>query len=163
PSQHTRRMRIIRRAQNVKFRSLSRCRNPPDQRPAAKRTQSRGGQQRANEGSSLQRHWASYSVAIVARPRRRGDRVSNCVVGSGGSWLPCSTIAEHSVEGCDHFSHDGDDDDLGFFVGGVEASVKGLEGGTVTACAEGGHVEDVTDRHPTTIDAAVSLELAAVE
>src|SRR5262249_43629055 len=98
-----------------------------------------------------------------ARPRRRGDRVSNCVVGSGGSRLPCSTIAEHSVEGCDHFSHDGDDDDLGFFVGGGEAFVKGLEGGTVTACAEGGHVKDVTDRHPTTIDAAVSLELAAVE
>src|SRR5262249_37906396 len=40
-----------------------------------------------------------------ARARRRGDRVSNCVVGSGGSRLPCSTIAEHSVEGCDHFSH----------------------------------------------------------
>src|SRR6516165_8593747 len=91
------------------------------------------------------------------------EQVSNCVVGSGGSWLPCSTIAEHSVEGCDHFSHDGDDDDLGFFVGGGEAFVEGFEGGTVTACAEGGHVEDVTDRHPTTIDAAVSLELAAVE
>src|SRR5262245_29334967 len=90
-------------------------------------------------------------------------RMSNCVVGSGGSWLPCSTIAEHSVEGCDHFSHDGDDDDLGFFVGGGEAFVEGFEGGTVTACAEGGHVEDVTDRHPTTVDAAVSLELAAVE
>jgi hypothetical protein len=44
--------------------------------------------------------------------------MSNCVVGSGGSRLPCSTIAEHSVEGCDHFSHDGHDDDLGFFVGG---------------------------------------------
>src|SRR5262249_5331977 len=98
-----------------------------------------------------------------ARARRRGDRVSNCVVGSGGSRLPCSTIAEHSVEGCDHFSHDGHDDDLGFFVGVGEAFVEGLEGGTVTACAEGGHVEDVTDRHPTTIDAAVSLELAAVE
>src|SRR5499433_2319113 len=103
------------------------------------------------------------SAADPARPRRRGDRVSNCVVGSGGSWLPCSTIAEHSVEGCDHFSHDGDDDDLGFFVGGGEAFVEGFEGGTVTACAEGGHVEDVTDRHPTTIDAAVSLELSAVE
>src|SRR5262249_19358411 len=90
-------------------------------------------------------------------------RVSNCVVGSGGSWLPCSTIAEHSVEGCDHFSHDGDDDDLGFFVGGGGGVVEGFEGGTVTACAEGGHVEDVTDRHPTTIDAAVSLELSAVE
>src|SRR5262252_3311321 len=98
-----------------------------------------------------------------ARPRRRGDRVSNCVVGSGGSRLPCSTIAEHSVEGCDHFSHDGHDDDLGFFVGGDEAIVDGFEGGTVTACTEGGHVKDVTDRHPTTIDAAVSLELAAVE
>src|SRR5262249_25087682 len=101
--------------------------------------------------------------ADAARTRRRGDRMSNCVVGSGGSRLPCSTIAEHSVEGCDHFSHDGDDDDLGFFVGGGEAFVEGFEGGTVTACAEGGHVEDVTDRHPTTVDAAVSLELAAVE
>jgi hypothetical protein len=49
--------------------------------------------------------------------------VSNCVVGSGGSWLSCSTIAEHSVEGCDHFSHDSDDDDLGFFIGGGEAFV----------------------------------------
>src|SRR5215475_1517028 len=90
-------------------------------------------------------------------------RMSNCVVGSGGSRLPCSTIAEHSVEGCDHFSHDGHDDDLGFFVGGGEAFVEGFEGGTVTACAEGGHVEHITDRHPTTVDAAVSLELVAVE
>ena len=89
--------------------------------------------------------------------------MSNCVVRSGGLRLPCSIIAKHSVEGCDHFSHDGHDDDLGFFVGGGEAFVEGFEGGTVTACAEGGHVEDVTDRHPTTVDAAVSLELAAVE
>src|SRR5262249_50261985 len=89
--------------------------------------------------------------------------MSNCVVGSGGSRLTCSTIAEHRVEGCDHFSHDGDDDDLGFFVGVGEAIVEGFEGGTVSACAEGGHVEDVTDRHPTTVDAAVSLELAAIE
>ena len=88
--------------------------------------------------------------------------MSNCVVGSGGLRLPCSIIAEHSVESCDHFSHDGDDDDLGFFVGVGEAIVEGLEGGTVSACAEGGHVEDITDRHSTTVDAAVSLELAAV-
>src|SRR5262245_1123732 len=91
------------------------------------------------------------------------DRMSNCVVGSGGSRLPCSTIAEHRVEGCDHCSHDGDDDDLGFFVGVGEAIVEGFEGGTVSARAEGGHVEDITDRHPTTVDAAVSLKLAAVE
>src|SRR5262249_61572502 len=82
------------------------------------------------------------SLRACARPgragqaaccRRRGDRVSNCVVGSGGSRLPCSTIAEHRVEGCDHFSHDGDDDDLGFFVGVGEAIVEGFEGGTVSA------------------------------
>src|SRR5262249_23464083 len=91
------------------------------------------------------------------------ERKSNCVVGSGGSRLPCSTIAEHRVEGCDHFFHDVDDDDLGFFVGIDEAIVEGFEGGTVSACAEGGHVEDITDRHPTTVDAAVSLELAAIE
>jgi hypothetical protein len=34
--------------------------------------------------------------------------MSNCVVGSGGSRLPRGIIAEHSVEGSDHFSHDGD-------------------------------------------------------
>src|SRR5262249_59286788 len=88
--------------------------------------------------------------------------MSNCVVGSGGSRLPCSTIAEHRVEGCDHFSHDGDDDDLGFFVGVGEAIVEGFEGGTVSARAVGGHVEDITDPHPTTLDAAVSLQLAPV-
>src|SRR5262249_46246582 len=109
-----------------------------------------------------QGHWPRCT-ADAARARRRGDRMSNCVVGSGGLRLPYSIIAEHSVEGWDHFSHAGDDDDLGFFVGVGEAIVEGFEGGTVSACAEGGHVEDITDRHPTTVDAAVSLELAAVE
>ena len=100
---------------------------------------------------------------IAARPRRRGDRMSNCVVGSGGLRLPCSIVAEHGVEGCDHFSHDRDDDDLGFLVGGGETFVEGFEGGVVSACAEGRHVEDITDRHPTTVDTAMSPELAAIE
>ena len=77
--------------------------------------------------------------------------------------LPCSIIAEHGVEGCDHFSHDGDDDDFGFLVGVGEAIGEGLEGGIVSACAEGRHVEDITDRHPTTVDTAMSPELATVE
>ncbi len=89
--------------------------------------------------------------------------MSNCVVGSGGFELPCSIIAEHSVEGCDHFSHDGDDDDLGFLVGTGETIGEGLEGGIIPACAEGGHVEDITDRHSTPVNAAVSPELAAIE
>src|SRR5262249_1341258 len=114
----------------------------------------------SEQGGGCPRPWDSPPSSTASN---RGDRMSNCVVGSGGSRLPCSTIAEHRVEGCDHFSHDGDDDDLGFFVGVGEAIVEGFEGGTVSARAEGGHVEDITDRHPTTVDAAVSLKLAAVE
>ena len=59
---------------------------------------------------------------------------SNCVVGSGGSRLPCSTIAEHSVEGCDHFSHDIDTGikrqstcSLDHLVGEREQPVRNLE------------------------------------
>src|SRR5262249_38667781 len=139
------------------------CQPPPQRRQAWRLACAEPNQVRAAH-QSQDGYGAWLGLAMdPARTRRRGDRMSNCVVGSGGSWLPCSTIAEHSVDGCDHFSHDGDDDDLGFFVGGGEAFVEGFKGGTVTACAEGGHVEDVMDRHPTTIDAAMSLELAAVE
>ena len=67
--------------------------------------------------------------------------MSNCVVSSGGSRLPRGIIAEHGVEGSDHFSHDGDDDDLGFLVGVGETIGEGPEGGIVSACAEGRHVE----------------------
>ena len=89
--------------------------------------------------------------------------MSNCVVGSVGLRLPGSIIAEHSVEGSDHFSHDGDDDDLGFLVSVGKTVGEGLESGIVSACAEGCHVEDITDRHPTTVDTSVSPELATVE
>src|SRR5262249_25651435 len=131
------------------------CRSYPERREARRSAGPGAGQVRArHQPPDCQDAW-HHRAWQTARCPRPGDRMSICVVGSGGSWLPCSTIAEHSVEGCDHFSHDGDDDDLGFFVGGGEAFVEGFEGGTVTACAEGGHVEDVTDRHPTTIDAAV--------
>jgi hypothetical protein len=61
--------------------------------------------------------------------------MSNCVVGSGGLRLPCSIIAEHSVEGCDHFSHDGDDDDLERNLRRTQTKlVVGLSLGTA-ACA----------------------------
>jgi hypothetical protein len=65
------------------------------------------------------------------------DRMSNCVVGSVGLRLPRSIIAEHGVEGSDHFSHDGDDNDLGFLVGVGKTIGEGLESGIVSACAEG--------------------------
>ena len=89
--------------------------------------------------------------------------MSNCVVRSCGSRLPCSFVADHGIEGGDHLSHDGDDNDFRFLVGCGETIVKDLEGGIVSGCAEGSHVEDVTDRQPTTVDAAMSFELAAVE
>ena len=52
---------------------------------------------------------------------------------------------------------------LGFLAGGGEAVVECFEGGVVTAGAEGCHVEDVSDRHASAVDAAVSPQLAAVE
>src|SRR4029077_3068914 len=95
----------------------------------------------------------------------RADEVieCNCVVGSGGFRLPFNIVAEHGVEGCDHLSHDRNDDDLGLLIGGSETFVEGFEGRVVSASAEGRHVEDVTDRHTTTVDTAMSPELAAIE
>ena len=42
--------------------------------------------------------------------------MSNCVVRSCGSRLPCSIVADHGIEGGDHLSHDGDDNDFGLLV-----------------------------------------------
>jgi hypothetical protein len=54
--------------------------------------------------------------------------------GSGGSRLPRGIIAKHGVKGSDHFSHDGDDDDLGFLVGVGETIGEGPEGGICFDC-----------------------------
>src|SRR6516225_61089 len=89
--------------------------------------------------------------------------MSNCDVGSGGFRLPCNVVTQHGVEDCDHLTHDGDDNDFGFLVGRSKTIVKGFEGWIISGCTEGCHVEDVTDRHATTVDAAVSFEPAAVE
>jgi hypothetical protein len=40
-------------------------------------------------------------AAFTSCPRRRGDRMSNCGVGSGGFGLPGDVVAQHGVEGCD--------------------------------------------------------------
>jgi hypothetical protein len=42
--------------------------------------------------------------------------MSNCVVRSRGSRLPCSIVADHGIEGGDHLSHDGDDNNFGLLV-----------------------------------------------
>ena len=89
--------------------------------------------------------------------------MSNCVLRSRGSRLPCSIVADHGIEGSDHLSHDGDDNDFGFLVGRGETVVEDFKDGIVPSCAEGSHVEDVTDRHATAVDAAMSFELATVE
>src|ERR1700747_642307 len=89
--------------------------------------------------------------------------MSNCVVASDGFGLPDDVVAQHSVEGCDHLAHDGDDDDFGLFVGGGETMVKDFESRIVSASAQSCHVEHVTDWQPTTVDAAMSFESATVE
>ena len=51
---------------------------------------------------------------------------------------------------------------LDFLCGG-KTIVERFDGWVVSAAAEGCHVEDVADRHSTSIDAAMSPELSAVE
>jgi hypothetical protein len=84
----------------------------------------------------------TLGITGAAKPSRsrRGDRMSNCVVRSCRSRLPCSFVADHGIESGDHLSHDGDDNDLRFLVGCGETIVKDLEGGIVSGCAEGSHV-----------------------
>src|SRR5215208_2437563 len=96
----------------------------------------------------------NYGATLAAGPRPRADRMSNCV-GSSGVGPPASAVAQHGVERGDHLAHDGDKDDLGLLAGGGEAVVECFEGGVVTAGAEGCHVEDVSDRHASAVDAAV--------
>jgi hypothetical protein len=50
--------------------------------------------------------------------------MSNCVVGSEGGGTPLGVVTEHGVEGCNHLAHHSDDDDLGLFASGGEASSK---------------------------------------
>src|SRR6516162_5526465 len=89
--------------------------------------------------------------------------MSNCVVRSRGSRLPCSIVADHGIEGGDHLSHDGDDNDFGLLVDRGETMVKDFESRIVSASAQSCHVEHVTDWQPTTVDAAMSFEPATVE
>jgi len=89
--------------------------------------------------------------------------MSNCGVGSGGFGLPGDVVAQHGVEGCDHLAHNGDDDDFGFLVAGGETTVEDFESRIVPASAQSGHVEHITDWQPTTVNAAMSFEPAAVE
>ena len=85
------------------------------------------------------------------------------LLASGGFGLPGDVVAQHSVEGCDHLAHDGDDDDFGLFVGGGETMVKDFESRIVPASAQSCHVEHVTNWQPTTVDAAMSFKPATVE
>jgi hypothetical protein len=73
--------------------------------------------------------------------------MSNCVVGSGGLRLPCSIIAEQALRVVIIFRMTATMMTLDFLLASARRLEKAL-GGIVSACAEGRHVEDITDRHP---------------
>src|SRR6516225_7942739 len=50
--------------------------------------------------------------------------MSNCVVRSRGSRLPRSIVADHGIEGGDHLSHNGDDNDFWLLFGRGETVVE---------------------------------------
>jgi hypothetical protein len=57
------------------------------------------------------------------------------LLASGGFGLPGDVVAQHSVEGCDHLAHDGDDDDFGLFVGGGETMVNPIVSSLLVAAS----------------------------
>ena len=90
--------------------------------------------------------------------------MSNCGVGSGGFGLPQATLSRSmALSGQDRLAHDGNDDDFGLFVCGGEATVEDHESRIVSASAQSGHAEHITDWQPTTVDAATTFELSAFE
>src|SRR6516165_5129194 len=89
--------------------------------------------------------------------------MSNCDICSGEIRLPGDVVTQHGIEDYDHLSHNGDDFYFGLLIGTGEATVEDLEGGIVSASAQSGHVEHVTDWQPATVDAAMSFQPTAVE
>src|SRR6266851_5081986 len=92
-------------------------------------------------------------------PRRR--RGSNCVL----AWLgmfPRLVIADHGVEGDEHFAHEGNRGDLRRFSGGDEALVEVAEWGLAAGGGAGCHVESGSHRGAPAGDGSGSLEFAAV-
>ncbi|MBX9644371.1 MAG: hypothetical protein K2W91_09775 [Novosphingobium sp.] len=53
-----------------------------------------------------------------------------------GPWL---IVSDDGVESDDELSHDGDDDDFGFFAGSGEALFEGAHGWVVLRGDQGGH------------------------
>lgn len=89
--------------------------------------------------------------------------MSNCDLSSGDIRLPLNVVAKHGVECGDHFAHHRHDDDLGLFVSDGEAFGEDFEGRIVSTSAKCRHVENISNRHSTAVDAAMALELSAVE
>jgi hypothetical protein len=118
----------------------------------------------AQLGAAVILLWQQCSKAHAGEPVVCGrGHTSNCVVGSDGGGTPLGVVTKHGVEGHNHLAHHSNDDDLGLFASGGEALGEGFKSGTVSACAQGCHVENVTRRHTTAIDTAVSFELSAIE
>src|SRR5713226_3303036 len=86
---------------------------------------------------------------------------SNCVL----AWLsmfPRLVIADHGVEGDEHFAHEGNRGDLRRFSGGDEALVEVAEWGLAAGGGAGCHVESGSHRGAPAGDGSGSLEFAAV-
>src|SRR3954463_14527710 len=99
----------------------------------------------------------------LSSPVPRGDGMSNCVVEVAQKYLdgsiPRGVVANDRVQSGDHFSHDGDDDDLRFLSGHREALIENFEHGIVAAPRHGCHVEHSPDWCTADPDAADTFEL----
>src|SRR5689334_18589197 len=102
----------------------------------------------------------------TARSRRERGPIasamgSNCVL-AGFSMFPGRVITDHSIEGEEHFAHQGNGGELGGFAGGDKALVEVAERGLAAGGGPGGHVERGSHRGAPTGDRSCSLQLATV-
>ena len=76
--------------------------------------------------------------------------------------FPGLVITDHSIEGDEHFAHQGNGGDLGGFAGGDQAPVEVAERRLAAGGGTGGHVECGAHWGTSAGDGSCSLQLATV-
>src|SRR5713101_7694901 len=104
--------------------------------------------------SALTRH---YRCAVCSSYGRHGVPVGVGAIHPGGA------IAQHGVERDDHLAHHGNYRDFWFLPGIGQVTVKGLERRIESEGGESCHIEHGADGRRAAVDAAVALQLPAIE
>src|SRR5262245_1212924 len=105
---------------------------------------------------------ALRAATALTRPNgsARGLARGRPLVRTARAFGPNAVVANHRVEGVDHLTHHGDDDDLRLLSSGFEAIVEHLERRIVPTGIHRGHEEHIANRCSATPDATHPFEEA---